>query len=121
MVISSQMNQLKRARQLLKAISDDTRLRIVNLLSEQELNVSGICDILKKNQSVVSKHLARLRHAGVVSDRREGMHVFYFLIKSRTDPIQNAVLPIAKKGLQNLEIFREDLKQMKRKMRRIKR
>jgi len=49
------------------------------------------------------------------------MHVFYFLIKSRTDPIQNAVLPIAKKGLQNLEIFREDLKQMKRKMRRIKR
>jgi ArsR family transcriptional regulator len=72
---------LKETRQVLKSFADDTRLRIVSLLARQELGVGALCDILDINQSNLSKHLGRLRLTGVVRDRREGMNVYYSLVR----------------------------------------
>ena len=65
---------------LLKALSDDTRLRIFALLTRAELCVCEIEDILDLSQSLVSNHLAVLRRAGLVESRRDsedGRWIFY--------------------------------------------
>jgi DNA-binding transcriptional ArsR family regulator len=56
---------------LLRALSDDTRLRIFALLTKPELCVCEIEDILNLSQSLVSNHLAVLRRAGLVESQRD--------------------------------------------------
>ena len=65
--------------ELFRALADETRLRILNLLCRKELCVCHIVETLKTGQSKVSRHLAHLRHAGLVDDRREGLWVYYSL------------------------------------------
>jgi ArsR family transcriptional regulator len=65
---------------LLRALGDDTRLRIFALLTKAELCVCEIEDILNLSQSLVSNHLAVLRRAGLVESRRDsedGRWIFY--------------------------------------------
>jgi ArsR family transcriptional regulator len=56
---------------LLRALGDETRLRIFALLTKTELCVCEIEDILNLSQSLVSNHLAVLRRAGLVESRRD--------------------------------------------------
>lgn len=63
----------------LKALADPTRIRILGLLEEEELTVSELTSILGMAQSRVSGHLAVLRDAGLVQDRRQGTSAFYSL------------------------------------------
>jgi ArsR family transcriptional regulator, arsenate/arsenite/antimonite-responsive transcriptional repressor len=65
--------------QLLRALADRTRLRIVNLLARGSLCVCDIQRILGQPQSSVSRHLALLKSAGLIRDRRDGMRTFYAL------------------------------------------
>jgi ArsR family transcriptional regulator len=62
-----------------RALADRTRLRIVNLLARGPLCVCDIRRILGQPQSSVSRHLALLKAAGLIRDRRDGMRVFYAL------------------------------------------
>jgi ArsR family transcriptional regulator len=62
-----------------RALADPTRLRIINLLGEQEVCVCFFVEILKTNQPKVSRHLAYLRRAGIVAARREGIWMHYRL------------------------------------------
>jgi ArsR family transcriptional regulator, arsenate/arsenite/antimonite-responsive transcriptional repressor len=64
---------------LFRALADRTRLRIVNLLARGSLCVCDIQRILGQPQSSVSRHLALLKSAGLIRDRRDGMRVFYGL------------------------------------------
>lgn len=64
---------------LFKALGDETRLRIVALLSHGELCVCHLVEALSLSQPKVSRHLAILRSAGVVDHRREGTWVYYGL------------------------------------------
>ena len=63
----------------LKLLADATRLRIIRLLAEEELSVAELQEILDMGQSRISSHLAILRQAGVVADRRDGKRSFYRL------------------------------------------
>jgi len=60
-----------------KALADPTRLRIINLIADQEVCVCYFVEILKTNQPKISRHLAYLRRAGIVSARREGIWMHY--------------------------------------------
>jgi len=62
-----------------KALSDETRLRIIGLLFEGELCVCHLVEVLGLPQSNVSRHMAYLRNAGLVQDRREGVWIYYSL------------------------------------------
>jgi ArsR family transcriptional regulator len=62
-----------------KTLADPTRLRILRLLEQEELIVGELMSILSMAQSRVSRHLAILREAGLLSDRREGTFVAYRL------------------------------------------
>jgi len=67
--------------QLFKALADGTRLRILNLLCRRELCVCQIVDVLGMGQSKVSRHLAHLKNAGLVTDRRAGLWIHYSLAR----------------------------------------
>jgi ArsR family transcriptional regulator, zinc-responsive transcriptional repressor len=70
---------IQRAANLLKHLSDSTRLQVVSLLSEGERHVGGLCDEFDLSQPAVSHHLALLRHGGIVDRRRQGKNNFYSL------------------------------------------
>ncbi len=65
--------------QLFKALADETRLRILALLGRQELCVCQIVQTLDIGQSKASRHLAHLKNAGLVKDRRDGLWMHYSL------------------------------------------
>ncbi|MCY0095628.1 ArsR/SmtB family transcription factor [Hoeflea ulvae] len=69
--------QARKASDLLKALSHETRLLILWLLSEDEKSVSELEDILALPQATVSQQLARLRLDDLVSTRREGRMIHY--------------------------------------------
>jgi len=66
---------------LFKALADQTRLRLINLIGDDEVCVCFFVEVLKINQPKISRHLAYLRRAGVVSARREGKWIHYRLIE----------------------------------------
>ncbi|MEY2600635.1 MAG: hypothetical protein RLZZ244_474 [Verrucomicrobiota bacterium] len=63
----------------LRLLADETRLRLLLLLREEELSVLEIQEILGMGQSRISSHLAQLRGAGLVRDRRAGKNIYYAL------------------------------------------
>src|SRR5215510_14671051 len=66
----------------LKACADETRLRLINLLAaEGEVCVCHLVDTLNTNQPKVSRHLAYLKRAGLVTDRKDGLWVHYRLVE----------------------------------------
>lgn len=62
---------------LLRLLADETRLRLLLLLEEEELSVAELQEILGMGQSRISSHLAQLKRAGLVGDRRSGKNVYY--------------------------------------------
>ena len=63
---------------IMRALADNTRLRVINLLaSQQELCVCELTGAMDMAQPKVSRHLAILREAGGVLDRREGLWIYY--------------------------------------------
>jgi ArsR family transcriptional regulator len=64
---------------MLRAFSDRTRLRILHLLSEGELCVGDLVNVLRVPQPIASRHLAYLRRAGLVVKRKNGQWNYYKL------------------------------------------
>ncbi|MDR3751521.1 MAG: metalloregulator ArsR/SmtB family transcription factor [Terracidiphilus sp.] len=62
---------------LFAALADRTRLRLLNLIAGREVCVCYLVEILRQGQPKISRHLAYLRKAGVVSARREGKWMHY--------------------------------------------
>jgi ArsR family transcriptional regulator len=62
---------------LLRILADPTRLRLLLLLEQEELSVAELQEIMGMGQSRISSHLAQLKRAGVVDDRRAGKNVYY--------------------------------------------
>jgi len=67
---------------IFKALSDETRLRIIKLLEHGELCVCDIAAVLESSQPKISFHLSALREAGLITDRREGKWIHYRLTDS---------------------------------------
>src|SRR6516162_6533428 len=61
----------------LRSLSDPTRARLMHLLQTEELSVAEIQEILGMGQSRISTHLAQLKRAGLVQDRRVGKNIYY--------------------------------------------
>ena len=68
-----------------RALADRTRLRLINLMGDDEVCVCFFVAVLNTNQPKISRHLAYLRRAGVVAARRDGKWMHYRLVEP-TDP-----------------------------------
>lgn len=95
--------------QLFKLLADETRLRILVLLSRGELCVCEIMAIIDATQSKTSRHLAYLRTMGVVEDRREGLWMHYSLAKP-TGPLHARLLEWLKQAEAEVPHAEDDLR-----------
>jgi ArsR family transcriptional regulator, arsenate/arsenite/antimonite-responsive transcriptional repressor len=68
-----------------QALGDNTRLRLLNLMGDQELCVCYFVEILAQSQPKISRHLAYLRNAGIVSARRDGKWMHYRIVMPQND------------------------------------
>ena len=84
--------------QLFAALADPTRLRLLNLMNGREVCVCHFVEILKQGQPKISRHLAYLRRAGVVSARRDGRWMHYRIEWPR-DAAASTVLETALRSL----------------------
>ena len=70
-------HDLHKKAELLKAISQETRIRILELLRDGERCVCEIFPAIEQEQSNVSRHLNLMQKAGILSRRKEGLKIFY--------------------------------------------
>jgi ArsR family transcriptional regulator len=68
-----------------QTLGDNTRLRLLNLMGDQELCVCYFVEILDQSQPKISRHLAYLRNAGIVSARRDGKWMHYRIVMPPND------------------------------------
>jgi ArsR family transcriptional regulator len=75
----------------LRVFADATRVRLLSLLEREELTVAELSAITQLAQPRVSTHLAKLKDAGLVRDRRAGVSAYYRFEESALDPTQRAL------------------------------
>ncbi|KNY27669.1 ArsR/SmtB family transcription factor [Pseudobacteroides cellulosolvens] len=90
---------------ILKALSDETRLRIISLLYEKELCVCDIMETLQISQAKASRHLIYLKNAGLVKDRKYAQWVYYSVIRNEQ---MRFIDLLVDDNLQNYELFMND-------------
>ena len=106
---------MKRETSIFKALSDETRIRILRLLLKRELCVCELEAALNLPQSKVSRHLTVLRSVGLVEDRRDGTWIFYSLFKPEND-FEESIVQIIKSALSDSELVKQDEKRLKKKL-----
>ncbi len=89
----------ERSVELFHALSDETRLQIIELLSKGERCVCELTDSLDAAQSRLSFHLRVLRDAGIVRDRKDGRWVYYELEPDAFEEAETLVAGLKPRGL----------------------
>lgn len=98
--------------ELLRAAGEPTRLRILNLLRQGSICVCDLQAVLRIPQPTTSRHLAMLRHAGLVVDERTKQRVVYSLAPVTTPQLQG-LLELLNKCCGKENGLREDLLRLK--------
>lgn len=102
---------MKKIAEFYKALGDENRLKIIQMLSGHEMCVCEIIDKLDMSQPAISHHLKILRQAGLVKDSREGKWIYYSLndsvfqdvfVAEEMEVISSYAAPIRRK-LENLQ------------------
>ena len=85
---------------LFRALADQTRLRLLNLIGNREICVCYFVEILGMSQPKISRHLAYLRRAGIVTSRRDGKWIHYRL----SIPRDEAAAGVLREALKHLAV-----------------
>ncbi len=99
---------MKELTKIFKALSDPNRLRILKMLQIRSLCVCEITSILNLATSTVSKHLAILREANLISDSKEGKWVNFHLNDSEASPYSAAIIKQLSSWLQEDKTIQAD-------------
>jgi ArsR family transcriptional regulator, arsenate/arsenite/antimonite-responsive transcriptional repressor len=97
---------------ILKSLSDETRLRILNMLFERECCVCEIIQVLHMSQPRVSHHLLAMYNAGLLKMRRQGLFALYSIDWDGMDTNTAEIVRTVRKGIEQSEAGREDLKEL---------
>lgn len=93
---------------VMKAVADPTRVRILKILEGGELCVCQIIAVIALGQSTISKHLFLLRSAGLIKDRRDKKWVHYSLDGKGGNPYAGTMLRNLRKWLNDDPLVRKD-------------
>ena len=94
---------------VLKALSDETRLRMVSLLYEGELCVCDVMETLQISQAKASRHLIYLKNAGLVRDRKQAQWAYYSLVRDRG---LGFIDTLVYENLRPERLYQEDLRRL---------
>ena len=92
----------------MKALGDETRLRILNLLLERECCVCEVMQVLDISQTRASRNLAMLYDAGLLRLRREGAWAYYSIDWDEVETYAVELLKAVKDALEGNEVARND-------------
>ncbi len=96
---------------LFRALADPIRLRLLNLIADREICVCYFVEILQISQPKISRHLAYLRKAGIVTARREGKWMHYRLAVPK-DEVAASILQETLKHLREKAEMRRDVSRL---------
>lgn len=85
-----------------KALGDQTRLKLFKLVALEELCVCELEELLNVSQSAVSQHLAKLKAAGLVRERRQGQWVYYKANRQQVDRVLAGMIELLDADLGNV-------------------
>lgn len=106
---------MKKLINTVKALSDEIRLRIINLLNyNDELCVCEIVDALSLPQSTISRHLTILKNAGIIEDRKHGQWALYKLIIGKDDG--SFIKTLINNEFKEIEVFKKDTEALKKRL-----
>jgi ArsR family transcriptional regulator len=97
---------------LFRALADPTRLRLLNLIGDQEICVCYLVEILRMSQPKISRHLAYLRRAGIVAARREGKWMHY-RVATPSDQVAARILRETMKHLSDKREMKRDVSRLR--------
>ena len=97
---------LEKAVRLFHALSDETRLRLLEQLREGEQCVCELTDVFKTGQSRLSFHLRVLKDAGLVTDRPEGRWIYYSLNRDALREVEDLVAWLTESSSRNIPASR---------------
>jgi len=102
------MSTLTDTNQLFRAFADETRMRILHILTVDELCVCQIIEILSLPQSKASRHLSYLKRAGLVKSRKEGLWMYYSLSTPK-GKLQKDIMGCVKSCFKEVPVMQKDL------------
>jgi len=88
--------------QILKALADGTRLKIMGFLKDGEKNVGEIKPHVGTTQSNVSQHLRILKDAGIVDNRRKGKVVYYYIVNKKIFTLLDLLDTIVEENIKDM-------------------
>ena len=91
MTYSSTLSSASEVARLLKAVSNDRRLKILCHLADGERSVNELCELIEIGQSALSQHLAKLRFYDLVRTRRQSQNIYYSLASGDIVHLLNAL------------------------------
>jgi len=98
--------------QFFRALSEETRLRMVMLLTQGELCVCDLMVVLDESQSKVSRHPAYLKHSGLTKSKRVGVSMHYWLDET-SNGMYKSHLSLLKEQLSHLPPFSTDIENLR--------
>jgi ArsR family transcriptional regulator, arsenate/arsenite/antimonite-responsive transcriptional repressor len=101
------MKQAPSLDRLFRAFADPTRLRLLNLIAEQEICVCYFTEVVGAPQPKISRHLAYLRKAGIVAARREGKWMHYRLAAPSNPQVASILKSVLDALKQDKELQRD--------------
>ena len=101
----------------IKALSDETRLRILRVLIERECCVCEIMQALDISQSRASRNLGILENAGFVKSRRDGLWVLHFIDRQETNKYNASLIEIIKDALEGNKVIALDRERLNKAVR----
>ena len=101
----------------LKALSDETRLRILNLLLERECCVCEIMQALDISQSRASRNLGILQDAGFLKSRRDGLWIVYSIDRETANRYAISLARLLRESPLSDEVLTQDKERLKRAVR----
>lgn len=93
------------------ALADKTRLRLMNLMRDEEICVCFFTEVLNESQPKISRHLAYLRNAGLVEARRDGKWMHYRIVEPKNE-VAKRVLRETLEGLKERDEMQKDYEKL---------
>jgi ArsR family transcriptional regulator len=98
----------------MKALSDETRLRIMHVLLERECCVCEVMQALEISQTRASRNLGILQGAGFLKTRREGAWILYSIDPETANEHANSLVKLLKESTVSNQLLAEDRERLKR-------
>ena len=101
---------MRQITELFKVMSDETRLRIINVIYQQDLCVCELVEILQESQPKISKHIAKLRQIDLVTTERNEQYIYYKF--NHGDESYEKIVKNMLQEIKDIDVYKNDIERL---------